>query len=430
MKEVVELLAGLRGSLRRAVEGRQVIPHREARNHPEVSTDAVLSAFVQQSDRAIPTPNQPEMSVVWEPANRALRAVLAGNMDSTKALARAQAEAESFLRPAPEPANPQPYLALGFLLLVGLGLAGFRKAQSGDWIQRASQSKAAYAYLAPAFLGMLAVVVLPFLVGAAVSLFAHHDGEFTFVGLSNFVRILASSDHAIGDPMSFWFTLVVTLLWTAANVVLHVVIGLGLALLLRDPWMRMKGVYRVLLIIPWAVPNYITALIWRGMFDTEFGAINALLGFLGLTPVSWFSQFATSFAANLATNTWLGFPFMMVVTLGALQAIPRDLEEAAEVDGAGAWTRFRHITLPLLKPALMPAVILGSVWTFNMFNVIYLVSAGEPDGGTEILISEAYKWAFTRQAQYGYAAAYAVLVFGVLILYSKLTSRLTGADIE
>jgi len=230
--------------------------------------------------------------------------------------------------------------------------------------------------------------------------------------------------------MSFWFTLVVTLMWTAANVILHVVIGLGLALLLRDPWMRMKGVYRVLLIIPWAVPNYITALIWRGMFDTEFGAINALLGFLGLTPVSWFSQFATSFAANLATNTWLGFPFMMVVTLGALQAIPRDLEEAAEVDGAGAWTRFRHITLPLLKPALMPAVILGSVWTFNMFNVIYLVSAGEPDGGTEILISEAYKWAFTRQAQYGYAAAYAVLVFGVLILYSKLTSRLTGADIE
>jgi len=194
--------------------------------------------------------------------------------------------------------------------------------------------------------------------------------------------------------------------------------------------MKMKGIYRVLLIIPWAVPNYITALIWRGMFDTEFGAINALLGVLGLTPVSWFSQFATSFAANLTTNTWLGFPFMMVVTLGALQAIPRDLEEAAAVDGAGAWTRFRHITLPLLKPALMPAVILGSVWTFNMFNVIYLVSAGEPDGGTEILISEAYKWAFTRQAQYGYAAAYAVLVFGVLLIYSRITSRLTGARVE
>ena len=194
--------------------------------------------------------------------------------------------------------------------------------------------------------------------------------------------------------------------------------------------MKLRGLYRVLLIVPWAVPNYITALIWRGMFDTEFGAINALLSSLGLAPVSWFSQFATSFAANLATNTWLGFPFMMVVTLGALQAIPRDLEEAAAVDGAGVWDRFRHVTLPLLKPALMPAVILGSVWTFNMFNVIYLVSGGEPDGGTEILISEAYKWAFTRQAQYGYAAAYAVLVFGVLLLYSKATSKLSGARVE
>ena len=229
--------------------------------------------------------------------------------------------------------------------------------------------------------------------------------------------------------MNFWFTLVVTVLWTATNVALHVGIGLGLALLLRDPWMKMKGVYRVLLIVPWAVPNYITALIWKGMFNEQFGAINGVLGLAGVEPVAWFSQFATSFAANLCTNTWLGFPFMMVVTLGALQAIPRDLEEAAEVDGAGAWTRFRHVTLPLLKPALMPAVILGSVWTFNMFNVIYLVSAGDPDGGTEILISEAYKWAFTRQAQYGYASAYALLVFGILVLYTLVTKKVTGGEV-
>ena len=430
MRQVVELLAGLRGSMRRAVEGRQVIPHIEAREAPAIAADPLLAAFLQQADNALPTPNRPEMSVVWEPANRALRAVIAGNMKSGPALTRAQGEAESFLRPPPEAAAPEPYLALGFGLLVVLGIVGLRRARQEDWIGGARKSKVAYAYLAPAAVGMTAVVVLPFLVGAAVSLFAHRDGEFTFVGLHNFIRILASSDHAIGDPMSFWFTLAVTIAWTAANVALHVGIGLGLALLLRDPWMKMKGIYRVLLIIPWAVPNYITALIWRGMFDTEFGAINALLGVLGLTPVSWFSQFATSFAANLTTNTWLGFPFMMVVTLGALQAIPRDLEEAAAVDGAGAWTRFRHITLPLLKPALMPAVILGSVWTFNMFNVIYLVSAGEPDGGTEILISEAYKWAFTRQAQYGYAAAYAVLVFGVLLIYSRITSRLTGARVE
>jgi len=117
---------------------------------------------------------------------------------------------------------------------------------------------------------------------------------------------------------------------------------------------------------------------------------------------------------------------MMVVTLGALQSIPRDLEEAAEVDGAGRLSRFLRITLPLLKPALLPAVILGTVWTFNMFNIIYLVSGGEPDGATEILISEAYRWAFTRQEQYGYAAAYAVLIFLALVAYTRFTRRLTA----
>jgi arabinogalactan oligomer/maltooligosaccharide transport system permease protein len=208
--------------------------------------------------------------------------------------------------------------------------------------------------------------------------------------------------------------------------VLHTGLGLGLALLLREPWVRLRGVFRVLLILPWAVPNYITALIWKGMFHRQFGAVNALLGLVGVEPVSWFSSFSTAFAANLATNTWLGFPFMMVVTLGALQSIPRDLEQAAEVDGASGWQRFLHITLPLLKPALLPAIVLGSVWTFNMFNVIYLVSAGEPDGATDILISQAYRWAFTRGHRTGYAAAYAVIIFGVLLVGSRVGNRLAG----
>jgi arabinogalactan oligomer/maltooligosaccharide transport system permease protein len=177
------------------------------------------------------------------------------------------------------------------------------------------------------------------------------------------------------------------------------------------------------------VPSYITALAWKGMFHRQFGAVNALLVAVGAEPVSWFAKFSTAFAANVATNTWLGFPFMMVVTLGALQSIPRELEEAAAVDGATGWQRFRHVTLPLLAPALLPAIILGSVWTFNMFNIIFLVSGGEPDGSTEILISEAYRWAFTRGHRYGYAAAYAVLIFGVLILWSRAANRLAGRKV-
>jgi len=273
------------------------------------------------------------------------------------------------------------------------------------------------------------LVVLPFTVGAGVSLFVHEQQQFHFVGLANFADIVFAQDYPVYDPKSIYFTLAVTLLWTLSNVFLHVALGLGLAMILREPWLRLRALYRVLLILPWAVPNYITALIWKGLFNENFGAINGLLSSLGMEPVSWFESFITSFCAVLVTNTWLGFPFMMVVTLGALQAIPRDLEQAAEIDGASGWQRFWYVTLPLIKPALLPAIILGSVWTFNMFNIIYLVSDGQPGGSTEILISEAYKWAFERNFRYGYAAAYAVLVFGVLLIYSKGANKLAGQKV-
>jgi len=368
-------------------------------------------------------PNVPEMAMTWEPQARTLRRVLRGASSPADAVAQARTEFEIVSRPPPPAADPTLYL----VGLVGLLLGGliylFRQLREvGGWRELA-RYKHAYAYAAPASLGMLALIVTPFVVGAAVSLFAHRGGEFTFVGMANFIDIVFARDWAATNPLSFYFTLGVTVLWTVTNLVLHVGLGMLLAMLLREPWLRLRGVYRVLLILPWAVPSYITALIWKGMFHRQFGAINGLLAAMGLEPVSWFSQFSTAFAANLCTNTWLGFPFMMVVTLGALQAIPRDLEQAAEVDGANAWQRFWYVTLPLLRPALLPAVILGSVWTFNNFNIIYLVSAGEPDGSTEILISDAYRWAFTRGHRYGYAAAYSVLIFFVLLAYSRVTQR-------
>lgn len=165
------------------------------------------------------------------------------------------------------------------------------------------------------------------------------------------------------------------------------------------------------------------------MFNQQYGLVNHVIGLFGVAPVAWFSEFWTSFAANVVTNTWLGFPFMMVVSLGALQSIPGDLYEAASVDGANKWQQFRHITLPLLKPAMVPAVILGSVWTFNMFNIIYLVSGGQPNHSTDILITQAYRWAF-EQDRYGYAAAYSVLIFAILLLWSLFTQRLTRSAEE
>jgi len=413
---VSEEVAVLRGR-----EGRQSVATLAALAHPDIAQDPILSAFRAQLDHTVPTPNVPAMSSTWEPQARALRRVLRGAQSPDDAVRAAQQEFAIVTAPPPEPANPVPYLVLAAVLATaGLGMLGRR-----IWLARHDivAHRTAYAYVAPAFLGMALLVVAPFVVGAGMSLFAYHNNEGTFVGLANFVNILLSRDWPVFSPLSFYTTLAVTILWTAANVALHVGIGVALAMLLREPWLKLRGVYRVLLILPWAIPNYITALIWKGMFQKQFGAINAILGLFGVEPVSWFSQFTTAFAANLTTNTWLGFPFMMVVTLGALQAIPRDLEQAAEVDGASGWQRFRHVTLPLLMPALLPAVVLGSVWTFNMINIIYLVSGGEPDGWSEILISEAYRWAFDRNHRYGYAAAYAVLVFGVLLVYSRATDR-------
>ena len=419
---LMEFLAGPTSSIIRARVARQNVVDPAAYQEPDIAADPLLQAFAQAAINGVAMPNIPQMNTVWEPGNASLRQVIRGAKTPAEALSDADDRLTRLLAPPPNEAPVGPYLMLlGFLFLAG-AFVSLRKARKENIWSRMKQGKSAYVYIAPAAFASIALIFLPFIVGSAMSLFAHRNGEFTFVGLSNFFSILSAEGYGISDPYSFYYTLAVTVLWTALNVFLHVSIGVWLALMLRDPWVKLRGIYRVLLIIPWAVPNYITALIWKGMFNVELGAINGILKAIGVTPVDWFSHFATAFSANLVTNTWLGFPFMMVVTLGALQSIPQDLEQAAEVDGATKWQRFYYITLPLLKPALLPAIILGTVWTFNMFNVIYLVSGGEPDGSTEILISEAYRWAFSRQYQYGYAAAYGVLIFTVLFLYTVLTS--------
>ncbi len=248
------------------------------------------------------------------------------------------------------------------------------------------------------------------------------------MGFANYRDILSGSGGALFGSGSFWFVLLVTLTWTVANIALHVLLGGALALLLARPQLLGSRFYRVLLILPWAVPSYVTALTWKGMFHRQFGAINAILAAVGLEPIDWFSRWVTAFSANLLTNVWLGFPFMMVITLGALTSVSKEVYEAAAVDGATGWQRLLHVTLPLIRPTLGPAVLLGAAWTFNLFNVVFLVSGGEPAGTTEILVSEAYRWAFTRSAQYGYAAAYAVLIFGVLFVLTRAAGQRRWAE--
>ncbi len=423
-RDLARYLAGPEGARVRQDVGRQAVTAEAV-----TSDDPLLAVLAQQARTSVPLPTDPEVQSAFEAQARALRDVIRGAATPEQAARAAQQYAELLSRPPPPPADPRPWLAiagLGLPLLLGWGVwsAGGPAALS----RRVVRHRWDYAWIAPAVLALGALVVAPLVAGATVSLFEHHRGDWTFVGVANFTNLLLSRDFGLTDPLSFWFKLGVTLLWTASNVALHVGLGIGLALALREPWIRMRAGFRALLVIPWAIPNYITALVWKGMFHAQYGAVNALLGALtfgdGPAKVDWFGSFLTGFTANLVTNTWLGFPFMMVVTLGALQGIPRELEEAAEVDGASWWFRFRHVVWPMLAPALLPAVVLGSVWTFNMFNVVFLVSQGEPNSTTEILVSEAYRWAFARGNRYGLAAAYAVLVFVVLLLYTRFTDRL------
>ena len=318
----------------------------------------------------------------------------------------------------------QSWVAAGAILGIAGALALAQRAELTDRVAGGMRRhKVALGFLAPAGISMLVLVAVPFLIGIAIGFYNHHDKTWEFVGFHNFAEILSGGGRSLDDPLNFWFILGVTVLWTVANVILHVTIGVALAMLLSRSWLRGKGIFRMLLILPWAIPNYITALIWHGMYRGEDSAINAILGGFGLSHVSWFTKWATSFAANVTTNTWLGFPFMMVVALGALETIPRELYEAASVDGASAWQRFRHITLPHLRPALGPAVALGSIWTFNMFNVIYLVSGGKPGDSTNILVTDAYRWAFERTRNYGMAAAEATIIFLILLLWTVFGAR-------
>ncbi len=327
-------------------------------------------------------------------------------------------------------------LLLGALALVLVGFIGLGGLAA--LLRTLKTHRVAYSYVLPAMFGMILLVFFPFVYGIVLSFtdqtIYNSSAPLSeiWVGFQNYVSILTDFDVAkttadggiIFNYQNFYWTLWITIAWTVTNVTYGVVVGLILALILNTKGLALKPAYRVLLILPWAMPNYITALIWQGMFHQQFGVVNQVIQMFGMEPVSWFEKPVTSFFTAWATNGWLSFPFMMVISLGALQSIPSDLYEAARVDGATRWQQFRSITLPSLKPALVPAVILSVVWTFNMFNIIYLVTAGEPAGSTEILITQAYKFAFQKY-QYGYAAAYSTVIFGILLIYGVFQNRMT-----
>jgi arabinogalactan oligomer/maltooligosaccharide transport system permease protein len=241
-----------------------------------------------------------------------------------------------------------------------------------------------------------------------------------FVGLQNYVDILS------GDKGDFWLQFVNTIIWTASCVVFHYGLGLGLAVLLNRK-IRGRSLYRVLLIVPWAVPAFVAAFAWKFIFNERNGLANVLLNNLGLDGVAWFADRWTSMLTAVVANIWIGVPFMMVALLGGLQSIPDDLYEAAEIDGASPWQRFVNVTLPGLRPISATVILLGTIWTFNMFPIIFLITEGQPAGQTEILVTGSFRYAFEGIRQYALASAYGILILSMLLVfaaaYRKMLSR-------
>jgi len=295
-----------------------------------------------------------------------------------------------------------------------------------------------YLYLLPAFIVIALMSFFPLGYGFWLSFTNMSLGTFknpAFIGFNNYIQLF--------KDISLYATLWRTIAWTTVNIFFHVVLGVALAVLLNRK-LPGRAFFRFLLIIPWAMPQYIAALTWRGMFNLDFGLVNILLnkigagkelfylGVLDRFPIPWLTNASWLFRGAIITNVWLGIPFMMMIALGGLQSIPNTFYEAADMDGATRWQKFTKITVPMLKPVMAPAIVLGVVWTFNMLNVI-LILAGSLGGfgfeESQILVTEVYRQAFSFY-RYGYAAAYSTVVFIILLVFSIIFIRVTRGTEE
>ncbi|WP_162909201.1 ABC transporter permease subunit [Aggregatilinea lenta] len=259
-------------------------------------------------------------------------------------------------------------------------------------------------------------------------------------GWDNFKRVFVHTDSATGD-VDGWGRLLqtqnstfprlmrTTIAWTVLNVVFHLILGMILAMMLNRDGLRFRGLYRAIIILPWAIPQPIIALAWKGEFNYQYGFVNVLLTQIGLDPVNWLYTPLPAFVAVTFVNIWLGIPFYMVTLLGGLQSIAGEYYEAAEIDGANAWQRFRNVTVPLIRPVAVPIITLDVIWTFNNFNVIYLITKGEPNESTNILVTALYNAAFGENGQFqlGFAAAFSLVIFFVLFLFASFWVTSSGA---
>ncbi|MEE1928609.1 sugar ABC transporter permease [Streptomyces sp. TRM 70351] len=295
----------------------------------------------------------------------------------------------------------------------------FRRALSKHWY--------AWTMIAPVVLVLGVIIGFPLVRGIYLSLTDADErnvertigartieASYEFVGLDNYVEVLT------GDV--FWGRLGWTVLWTVACVSLTFVTGLALANMLNRK-VRGRTAYRIALILPWGVPAFVSIFAWRLLFNGD-GVFNNVLSGGGIEGINWLEDPTWAKLAVIAVNVWLGVPFMLVATLGALQSIPGELYEAAEMDGAGPWQRFTNVTLPSIRAVSSTVILLSTIWTFNMFPVIFLLTQGGPYGSSEILVTEAFNLAFVRSPRdFAGSATWGVLILLLLVIFAVFYRR-------
>ncbi|MEA5047521.1 MAG: sugar ABC transporter permease [Eubacteriales bacterium] len=290
-------------------------------------------------------------------------------------------------------------------------------------MEKQNETKRAYRYSALSLLLILVVVVFPILYTAYISftnMNLYHWFNFEFVGLKNYRDALFVFDSG------FLAALLRTILWTALNMSLQLVIAFALASLLNSPNLKGRGFYKTILMFPWAMPGYVSILLWKtGMFNSTFGLLNQWMQKLGLGMVRWLANDVSAFLCCTLVNLWLALPFMIMIIDGALQSVDRSLYESAQLNGATRLQKTAYITVPLIRPVIGPAVIITVFTTFKQFDVVYLLTqqAGSPSGANiHTILTYAYENAFIT-SNYGYSSAVSIIIFLLMIGFTVLTNR-------
>ena len=290
-----------------------------------------------------------------------------------------------------------------------------------------------YGYIAPSIAFMVIASFFPIAFTAYISLTNFGQGHivsFDFVGLKNYAEIFTNTTFLSDFLNVFLFTIV----FAAVSTALNFAGGLFLAYLLNNENMRERNFYRVMLIIPWALPGTIAILAWQGIFADLFGLVDTILvTYLHLPDIFFLGDAFWARIVVFVVNFWLGYPFMMTACLGALQSISPEVMQAAEIDGANAIQKFFRVTFPLLRSATLPLVIATFAYNLNNFGIVYLLTGGGPPipgsayaGSTDILATYTYKLALTPHL-YGLACAYGVIIFFVIGTLSSINMKLSGA---